>query len=72
MSQAEEFLENCEFTPSMRRSVPVNSFFRSFHNFFHFPVQLSRLCRHPSIRTRSRAIFARCQLGVLDSVGAAT
>jgi len=36
------------------------------------PIQPSRLCRHPSIRTLCWAIVARCKLGVLDSVGAAT
>ena len=29
-------------------------------------------CRHPSIRTLDERFFARCKLGVLVSVGAAT
>jgi hypothetical protein len=36
------------------------------------PIQPSRLCRHPSIRTLWSAIFARCKLGVLVSAGAAS
>jgi len=59
-------------TPSMRRPIRVKGFFPLSKRFFVFSVQPSRLCRHPSIRTRSWAIFARCQLGVLVSAGAAT
>ena len=44
-------------------------FFLSIRGFAFGP---SRLCRHPSIRTLWWAIVARCKLGVLDSVGAAT
>ena len=49
-------------------------FFFLFHFFFFqiVPMKPSRLCRHPSIRTLGGAMVARCQLGVLDSVGAAT
>jgi hypothetical protein len=35
-------------------------------------MELIRLCRHPSIRTLYERWFARCQLGVLNSAGAAT
>jgi hypothetical protein len=39
-----------------------------------FPKALLRYyyCRHPSIRTLDERFFARCKLGVLVSVGAAT
>jgi hypothetical protein len=39
------FVSGRTLAPSMRRPIPVNSFFCSFHKFFDFPVQPSRLCR---------------------------
>ena len=35
--------------------------------FLNGSLALSRLCRHPSIRTLVERFFARCQLGVLIS-----
>jgi hypothetical protein len=46
--------------PSMRRPVSVKPFLSFFHSFFFLPlyfffpivpIEPSRLCRHPSIRT---------------------
>jgi hypothetical protein len=50
----------------------VSSRFFFFLSIRGFALEPSRLCRHPSIRTLCGAIVARCKLGVLDSVGAAT
>src|SRR5579863_7062434 len=38
-------------TPSMRRPVDVKAHFFFLLSFSLFPLQLSRPCRHPSIRT---------------------
>ena len=50
----------------------MSSRFFFFLSIRGFAFEPSRLCRHPSIRTLCGAIVARCKLGVLDSVGAAT
>src|SRR6267378_2963771 len=50
----------------MRRPVDVKAHFRFLSSFREsVPIQLSRPCRHPSIRTLCERIFARCQVGVL-------
>jgi hypothetical protein len=63
--------------PSMRRPVGVNLFFYDEDN--SSLLDLNEIlgmpgcfCRHPSIRTLSELLIARCKLGVLDSAGAAT
>src|ERR1700719_3273134 len=54
----------------MRRPVGVKcSLFFRWTRFFSCRVAH---CRYPSIRTLVERIFARCQLGVLVSAGAAT
>ena len=62
----------------MRRPVGVNPFFRWWGQV-HLLADLNAIlctpscfCRHPSIRTLSELLIARCKLGVLDSAGAAT
>jgi len=50
-------------------------FFLSVFSFLpvdSFAFEPGRLCRHPSIRTLGWAIFARCMVGVPNTVGAAT
>ena len=49
--------------PSMRRPIPVKSFFCSSVISSIFSVQPSRLCRHPSIRTRSLSDFRSVPVG---------
>jgi len=56
--------------PSMRRPIGVKMVLCSYLWILTFSP--SRLCRHPSIRSLWWALIARCQLGVLDTVGAAT
>jgi len=39
------------------KAGPGQEFFCFFGGFFHFSVQSSRLCRHPSIRTLTVSDF---------------
>ena len=63
---------HCPIGPSMRRPVSVKLVLQLPLIVEWSSSEPGRLCRHPSIRTLWRAIFARCKLGVLVSVGAAT
>ena len=58
---------------SANAPVPQKNLVRDLHLFREiFAFEPSRLCRHPSIRTLCERFIARCQMGVLVSVGAAT
>jgi hypothetical protein len=59
--------------PSMRRPVGVKLILLGFgESFRSFPCRVAPVATLPSALFDERFFFARCKLGVLVSVGAAT